>query len=222
MIVDERIISYINSLDSGNSDLCDEIREKAILDYVPIIRQETESLLKVLLRIKKPKRILEVGSAVGYSALIMSENIENDCHITTIERYEKRIQIAKANFVRAGKQDVITLIEGDALEVLEHLTEKYDFIFMDAAKGQYINFLPAIMKLLEIGGILVSDNVLLDGHIVESRYDIIRRNRTIHGRMLEYLDTITHMDELQTAIIPIGDGVTISTRLDVNREEVIS
>lgn len=222
MIVDERIISYINSLDSGNSDLCDEIREKAILDYVPIIRQETESLLKVLLRIKKPKRILEVGSAVGYSALIMSENIEKDCHITTIERYEKRIQIAKANFVRAGKQDVITLIEGDALEVLEHLTEKYDFIFMDAAKGQYINFLPAIMKLLEIGGILVSDNVLLDGHIVESRYDIIRRNRTIHGRMLEYLDTITHMDELQTAIIPIGDGVTISTRLDVNREEVIS
>lgn len=222
MIVDERIISYINSLDSGNSGLCNEIREQAILDYVPIIRQETESLLKVLLRIKKPKRILEVGSAVGYSALIMSENIEKDCHITTIERYEKRIQIAKANFVRAGKQDVITLIEGDALEVLEHLTEKYDFIFMDAAKGQYINFLPAIMKLLEIGGILVSDNVLLDGHIVESRYDIIRRNRTIHGRMLEYLDTITHMDELQTAIIPIGDGVTISTRLDVNREEVIS
>ncbi|NLZ81505.1 MAG: O-methyltransferase [Clostridiales bacterium] len=220
MIVNEKIISYINSLDTGNSKLCNEIREQAILDYVPIIRQETENLLKVLLRIKNPKSILEVGTAVGYSTLVMSENVEKDCHITTIERYEKRITLAKANFIRAGKQNMITLIEGDALEVLEHLTEKYDFIFMDAAKGQYINFLPSIMKLLDIGGILVSDNVLLDGNIVESRYDIIRRNRTIHGRMLEYLDTITHMDELQTAIIPIGDGVTISTRLDINREEV--
>lgn len=220
MIVNEKIISYINSLDTGNSQLCEEIRRQAILDHVPIIMQETEGLLKVLLKIKKPKHILEVGTAVGYSTLVMSENMETDCHITTIERFEKRIPIARANFLKAGKQNMITLIEGDALEVLESLTGKFDFIFMDAAKGQYINFLPSIMKLLEVGGILVSDNVLLDGHIVESRNDIIRRNRTIHGRMLEYLDTITHMEELQTAIIPVGDGVTISTRLDVKREEV--
>lgn len=220
MIVNEKIISYINSLDTGNSQLCQEIRKQATLTYVPIIRQETESLLKVLLQIKKPKRILEVGAAVGYSTLVMSENVDKDCHITTIERNEKRISLAKANIIKAGKEDMITLIEGDALEVLDHLEGKYDFIFMDAAKGQYINFLPSILKLLDMGGILVSDNVLLDGNIVESRYDIVRRNRTMHGRMLEYLDTITHMKELQTAIIPIGDGVTISTRLDRNREEV--
>lgn len=220
MIVNEKIVSYINSLDHGNSSLLNEIREKAILNHVPIIRQETENLLKVLLKIKSPKRILEIGAAVGYSSLVMSENVEKGCHITTIERNEKRISLAKGNFKRANKEDVITLLEGDALEVLERLTGKYDFIFMDAAKGQYINFLPHIMKLLDKGGILVSDNVLLDGDVVESRYDIVRRNRTMHARMLEYLDTITHMGELQTAIIPIGDGVTISTRLDVNREEV--
>lgn len=213
MIVDERMLSYIRSLDRCESPLIREIKQQALSDRVPIIRQETAGLLKVLLAMTKPKKILEVGTAVGFSALLMSESIAADARITTIENYEKRIPIAKENFRKAGKEDVITLIEGDAAEVMKTLPAGYDFIFMDAAKGQYIHFLPEVMRLLKVGGTLVSDNVLQDGDVVESRYAVTRRNRTIHSRMREYLWELTHMDNLQTIVLPIGDGVTVSTRL---------
>lgn len=213
MIVDERITTYINSLDTGNSDFVNELRRKAIADGVPIIRQETENLLKVLLRLTKPKHILEVGTAVGYSALLMSESMPSDATITTIEKYEKRIPIAKENFRLAGKEKVITLLEGDALEILERLEGSYEFIFMDAAKGQYIRFFPEVMRLLKQGGILVSDNVLQDGDLIESRYCVTRRNRTIHTRMREYLYELMHNKELQTSILPVGDGMTISVKI---------
>ena len=212
MIVNERIIAYINSLDSGNSDVCNEIEKQAIADQVPIIRKEMGNLLKVLIALKQPSKILEVGAAVGYSSILMSENMPDNCRITTIENYEKRIPIAKANFKKAGKEDVIILLEGDAMEVMAELETGYDFIFMDAAKGQYINFLPEVMRLLAPGGLLISDNVLQEGDIVESRYGITRRNRTIHTRMREYLYTITHMDELITSVVPIGDGITLSVK----------
>jgi len=212
MIVNERIVAYINSLDTGNSDVCNEIEKQAIVDQVPIIRKEMGNLLKVLIALKQPSRILEVGAAVGYSSILMSENMPDNCTITTIENYEKRIPIARANFRKAGKADVITLLEGDAMEVMAELETGYDFIFMDAAKGQYINFLPEVMRLLAPGGLLISDNVLQEGDIVESRYGITRRNRTIHTRMREYLSTITHMDELITSVVPIGDGITLSVK----------
>jgi len=212
MIVNERIVAYINSLDTGNSDVCNEIEKQAIVDQVPIIRKEMGNLLKVLIALKQPSRILEVGAAVGYSSILMSENMPDNCTITTIENYEKRIPIARANFRKAGKADVITLLEGDAMEVMAELETGYDFIFMDAAKGQYINFLPEVMRLLAPGGLLISDNVLQEGDIVESRYGITRRNRTIHTRMREYLYTITHMDELITSVVPIGDGITLSVK----------
>ena len=212
MIVNERIVAYINSLDMGNSDVCNEIEKQAIADQVPIIRKEMGNLLKVLIALKQPSRILEVGAAVGYSSILMSENMPDNCTITTIENYEKRIPIARANFRKAGKADVITLLEGDAMEVMSRLKTGFDFIFMDAAKGQYINFLPEIMRLLSPGGLLISDNVLQEGDIVESRYGITRRNRTIHTRMREYLYTITHMDELITSVVPIGDGITLSVK----------
>ena len=144
--------------------------------------------------------------------MLMEEYNPTDCRITTIENYEKRIPIAKENFLRAGKQNVIELIEGDAAYVLKELKEPYDFIFMDAAKGQYINFLPEIMRLLKSGGVLVSDNVLQDGDIIESRFAVTRRNRTIHKRMRDYLYEITHVKELTTSVLPIGDGVTISVK----------
>lgn len=213
MIVNPRITDYINSLDSGNGQICDSIAKEAVASYVPIIKKETEAFLKTLVSAKQPKAILEVGTAVGYSAILMSNHMPGNCHITTIEKYEKRIPIARENFKRAGKEEQITLLEGDAEDHLRTLQESYDFIFMDAAKGQYIHWLPMIMKLLSVGGILVSDNVLQDGDIVESRYAVERRNRTIHSRMREYLYTITHMDQLQTSIIPIGDGITVSVRL---------
>ncbi|MGN0291003.1 MAG: O-methyltransferase [Lachnospiraceae bacterium] len=212
MIVDERLVTYINSLDAGNTKILDEIEKEAVASYVPIIRKEMQSFLKVLLEIKRPARILEVGTAVGFSAILMAEYNPVDCEIVTIENYEKRIPIARSNFKRAGMEEKITLIEGDAQEVLKTLTTPFDFIFMDAAKGQYLNFLPDILRLLEENGILVSDNVLQDGDIIQSRFAVTRRNRTIHKRMREYLYELTHHEELATAVLPVGDGITISTK----------
>lgn len=211
-IVNERIVDYINSLDKGNSPVCNAIEKEALADGVPIIRKEMGNLLKVLLLLKQPQKILEVGTAVGYSSILMSENMPENCRITTIENYEKRIPVAKNNFKRAGKEEVITLLEGDAMDILKELDGMYDFIFMDAAKGQYINFLPELLRLMPAGGLLISDNVLQEGDIVESRYGVTRRNRTIHTRMREYIYTLTHAEQLETSIVPIGDGITLSVK----------
>ena len=192
--------------------MLDQIEREATADYVPIIRKEMQSFLKFLLAMKKPARILEVGTAVGFSAILMAEYDPVPCQITTIENYEKRIPIARENFKRAGKEAQIALLEGDAAEVLKTLEDPYDFIFMDAAKGQYIHFLPEILRLLAKDGVLVSDNVLQDGDVIESRFAVTRRNRTIHKRMREYLYTLTHSEELVTAVLPVGDGITLSTR----------
>jgi len=205
-------VTYINSLDTGNTAMLDQIEREATADYVPIIRKEMQSFLKFLLAMKKPARILEVGTAVGFSAILMAEYDPVPCQITTIENYEKRIPIARENFKRAGKEAQIALLEGDAAEVLKTLEGPYDFIFMDAAKGQYIHFLPEILRILEKDGVLVSDNVLQDGDVIESRFAVTRRNRTIHKRMREYLYTLTHSEELVTAVLPVGDGITLSTR----------
>ena len=212
MIVNERVVAYINSLNCGNSDICNTIEKEAIADEVPIIRKGMGNLLKVLLQLVQPERILEVGTAVGYSSILMSENMPHNCTITTIENYDKRIPVAKNNFKRAGKEDVITLIEGDALEVLKTLDGPYDFIFMDAAKGQYINYLPDIKRVLRKGGLLISDNILQEGEIVESRYAVTRRNRTIHARIREYVYELTHSEDFVTSIVPIGDGITLSVK----------
>lgn len=213
MIIDERLVTYINSLDTGNTETLDRIEKEAIETYVPIIRKEMQQYLKLLLSIKKPEKILEVGTAVGFSALLMAEYNPVPCHITTIENYEKRIPLARENFRRAGKESQITLLEGDAANILKTLEEPYDFIFMDAAKGQYIHFMPDILRLLAKDGILVSDNVLQDGDIIESRFIVTRRNRTIHKRMRDYLYELTHNEEIITSVLPIGDGITVSTRI---------
>ncbi len=213
MVVDERLVTYINSLDQGNTAILDTIEREALDSYVPIIRKEMQSFLKLLLAMQKPKRILEVGTAVGFSAILMAEYNLYPCEIVTIENYDKRIPIARENFMRAGKEKQITLIEGDATEVLKTLEEPFDMIFMDAAKGQYINFMPDILRLLKKDGVLVSDNVLQDGDIIESHFVVTRRNRTIHKRMREYLYELTHRDDLVTAVLPIGDGITVSTRV---------
>ena len=212
MIVDERLVTYINSLDTGNTEILDEIEREALENYVPIVRKEMQSFLKLILSIKRPARILEVGTAVGFSAILMAEYNPIPCEITTIENYEKRIPIAKQNFVRAGKEKQITLLEGDAADILKELREPFDFIFMDAAKGQYIHFMPEILRLLKPEGILVSDNVLQDGDIFESRYGIKRRNHTIHNRMREYLYALTHDEALDTVILETGDGMAISVK----------
>ena len=180
---------------------------------MPIIRPETASLLTFFIQLIQPKRILEVGTAVGYSALLMSEVMSDDAEITTIEKYEPRIAQAKVNFAKSPYGDRIHLLEGDAAEILKGLDGTYDLIFMDAAKGQYIHFLPDVMRLLKVGGILISDNVLQDGDIIESHYAVERRNRTIYKRMREYLYELKHNEHLMTSIVPIGDGATLSVKI---------
>ena len=214
MIVDDRMRAYINSLNPGNTELLEEIEREAVKAYVPIIRREMQSFLKFLLASVKPYRILEVGTAIGFSALLMREYAPEGCQITTIENYEKRIPIARENFIRAGKEKQITLLFGDALKILQGLeeTESFDFIFLDAAKGQYLSYLPEVVRLLSPGGILLSDNVLQDGDIIESRFAVERRNRTIHTRMREYLYQLTHREDLTTSILPLADGVTVSVK----------
>ena len=209
---DERLNAFIDSLDTGNTLFLNEIEKEAKETNVPIIRTQVQSLLKLLLAMRKPATILEVGCAIGFSALLMSEYGPEDCHITTIEKYEKRIPVARENFRRAGKEERITLLEGDAAEILQKMTGAYDMIFMDAAKGQYIHFLPDVLRLLAPGGILLSDNVLQDGNILESRFAVTRRNRTIHSRMREYLYELKHHPQLETVILPVGDGVTLSVK----------
>ncbi len=214
MIVDERMSAFIDSLDRGNTAFLDEIEQYAIETEVPIVRRSMQALLKFLLASAKPKNILEVGTAIGFSALLMSEYAPEDCHITTIEKYEKRIPIAKENFKKAGREDKITLLEGDATEILRDMEGSFDLIFMDAAKGQYLNFFPDVLRLLAPGGLLVSDNVLQDGDVVESRFAVTRRNRTIHARMRDYLYELKHNPELESVILPVGDGAALSVKLD--------
>lgn len=212
MIMDERTTAFINSLEQDIPPILSEIEKEAEKSDVPIIRTQTQGLIRLLLAMKKPMSILEVGCAVGFSALFMSEYAPEGCRITTIEKYEKRIPVAKENFKRAGKEDAIILLEGDAADWLKKLDGTYDFIFMDAAKGQYIHFLPDVLRLMPEGGILLSDNVLQDGDIIQSRYAVTRRNRTIHARMREYLYELKHHPQLETVILPIGDGVTVSVK----------
>ena len=212
MIVDERMVTYIRSLERPENPVIEAIEQEALESFVPIIRKETQSFLKVMMLMNRPARVLEVGTAVGFSAILMSEYLPEGSRITTIENYEKRIPIARNNFKRAGKEEQITLIEGDALEVMKTLEGPYAFIFMDAAKGQYIHWLPDVVRLLAPGGVLMSDNVLQEGELIESHYLVERRNRTIYKRMREYLYELKHHPQLMTSIIPLGDGVSLSVK----------
>ena len=215
MIVDERMRTYINSLNTGNTDFLEELEQTALETGVPVIRREMQSFIKTLLAMKKPKRILEVGTAVGFSTLLMCEYGLPELELVTIENYEKRIPIARENFKKAGREAQITLLEGDAGLILKELTGTFDLIFMDAAKGQYIHWLPDVLRLMHPGSVLVSDNVLQEGDLIESHYLVERRNRTIYKRMREYLYELKHHPCLETSIIPLGDGVTVSVKREV-------
>ncbi len=212
MITDERLASFINSFNTDYDDVITSIRKEAEENRVPIIRQEAGEFIKLLILMNKPKKILEIGTAVGFSAIFMSRFLDDDAHITTIENYPPRIAEAKKNFARAGTENRITLMEGDAQEILPGLDEQYDFVFMDAAKGQYGCFFSEAVRLLKPNGILLCDNVLQDGDVLESRFAVTRRNRTIHSRMREYLHDLTHDPRLDTAILNVGDGMSLSMK----------
>lgn len=193
-----------------------EMEKQAKKDHVPVIRRGTRDLLRYLLRTKRPGRVLEIGTAIGYSALFMKECLPESSRITTIEKVPMRLVEAKKNLAKYDPEQRIRLLEGDAVEVLASLVsdrETFDFVFMDAAKGQYLNFLPLVEALITPGGVLLSDNIMHEGDVLESRFAVTRRDRTIHGRMREYLWELNRNPGWETICLDLGDGVTISTRL---------
>jgi len=210
MIVNEHIEDYINSLDRDLPEELDRLEKWALDNKVPIIRKSMQSLLRFLLAERKPENILEIGAAIGFSTLFL-EHYAPQAKITTIEKVEMRLVHLRENI---KDHPGIALLEGDASDKLKELslnhTAGYDFIFLDAAKGQYMSFLEDIRKLIKKGGILVTDNVLLEGSIAESKFSIERRDRTIHKRMREYLYELTHCEDFETVVLPVGDGVTLS------------
>lgn len=219
MIVNERITDYLDSLSTRNSDLTEEIRKKAVSDRVPVIRRDSEALLKTVIAMVRPREVLEIGTGVAYSALVMKESIPEGSHITTVEDYPPRMEKAAENIRLSHAEDCITLIREDAGNVIPGLEEEsFDLIFLDAAKGQYASWLPHLLKCLKQNGVLFSDNVLQNGSVTESRFAIDRRDRTIHSRMREYLYLLTHTEGLCTSVVPTGDGTAISVKGMRNHE----
>ena len=215
MIVEPRLVEYLNSLETELPEHLAKLEAYAIEHEVPIIRKEAQSLLRFFLELKQPKRILEVGTAIGFSASLMCEYMPKDCHLTTIEKVPMRIVEAEKNLAALQRSQDVTFLTGDAEEVLKHLKEQgnqYDFVFMDAAKAQYMSFLAQILPMLPSGALLITDNVLQEGSIVESKYSITRRDRTIHMRMREYLYELKHNDALTTSIVAVGDGMALSVK----------
>lgn len=211
------IIDYLHAIQKEDSQYIEAIKKYAKQNHIPIIKDEVKQLLELLCIISKPKHILEIGTAIGYSSIILSKYLEEGGSITTIERSSQMVLQAKKNIKKAKKEKVITVLEGDAEIILPNLNKSFDLIFMDAAKGQYITFLPFCFKLLKDEGILVSDNVLQEGYIAKSRWSIPRRQRTIHQRMRKYLWEISHNPILKTVILPVADGLTISYKQKENR-----
>ena len=204
----ERITAFFESFDEELPKELADLQERALEEKVPIIRTSTQSLLRFILKSRRVEKILEIGTAVGFSALFMASNC--DAAITTIENYEKRLIQARDNFKRLDKKGQINLLEGDALSILEGLDDSYDLIFIDAAKGQYINYLPHAMRMCSSGGMIIADNIMQDLDILESKFAVRRRDRTIHKRINEYLYEVTHNERLNTILLSEGDGVAIS------------
>ena len=210
---DDYISKYIRLIQPKYDGILGDIQEEALNAEIPIIPHETARFLSTLLTVKKPKEILEIGTAVAISAGLMCRYIQPEGHVTTIDRYELMLAEAEKNVKRLGLEDKITIIRGDAAEVLKKLEGPYDFVFLDAAKGQYIQFLPDILRLMPIGGVFVADDVLQGGNIAKSRFTLPRRQRTIHKRMRNFLWDISHLDCLESSIIPIGDGIVFCTKI---------
>ena len=207
----ERIGVFSESLHAEETEALRELEKHALEKGIPIIRPHTRGLLQCILEMKEPGRILEIGTATGYSALVMYTYAPSPCSIVTIEKDEGRAAEARRSFDTFGAER-IELIEGDAAEILPELTGAFDLIFLDAAKGQYIRYLPELIRLLPPGGVLLTDNVLKEGEITASKFAVTRRNRTIHKRMREYLTAISRDERLRTVLLETGDGAAISVK----------
>ena len=216
----ERMEVFIEAMTPPGPVHLQDLELEALAAGVPIIRPQTQNLLRFFLTMKRPSRILEIGTAVGFSALFMQHYAPAECRIITIEKDRVRAQKARENFARYGRisteggQTGITLMEGDAIEVLGGIREdaSFDLVFMDAAKGQYIRFLPDAVRLLGSGGLLITDNILQEGEVLSSRFAVTRRNRTIHSRMRTYIRALMEEERLETLLLPTGDGAAVSLK----------
>jgi predicted O-methyltransferase YrrM len=202
---------YLRQLIPSNTGILKDLEEFALENGTPIVQKETAKFLELMITINRPKKILELGTAIGYSAILMNNASAGLSEITTIERDEKMIELAKANIEKYELQDKITILKGDCLEVLENLQDEYDMIFMDAGKGHYNHFLPHCLRLLKKQGVLIADNVLFRG-MVASKELVQRRKITIVKRMRSYLELVSSNDELITSVIPMGDGISVTVR----------
>lgn len=212
-IVNEAVENYIRHTLKDKEGLLRELEVYAEENSVPIVHKEVSDLLKVLIRMKKPKKILEVGCAIGYSSILFATTCEGDVDITTCERNPIMIDKAKENIKLAGFENNIKILEGDAAELLKDVEGEFDMIFLDAAKGQYQLFYDLVIDKLKVGGVLISDNILYKGMIADDKL-VVRRKKTIVKRMRDYLDYICNCDYLTTSLLPIGDGVAISYKED--------
>jgi predicted O-methyltransferase YrrM len=206
---------YIRGLIPDREGILKELENYAKANNVPIVQKESGRFLELMVNIKKPHRILELGTAIGYSAILMKLSGGKDCTIVTVERDNAMVETARNNFKKYGMEDDIEIIEGECLEVLETLKDSYDIIFMDAGKGHYNHFLPHCKRLLDSEGVLIADNVLFRG-MVASRELLIRRKITIVKRMKSYLELISKDDEYVTSVIPMGDGISVTTRRNIH------
>lgn len=208
----QRMEVFIEAMTPPSPPSLRGLEQEALADQVPIIRPQTRNLLRFFIAMKRPARILEIGTAVGFSALFMQHFAPADCRIVTIEKDPERAEKARRNFER--HRSSIELLEGDAEQILGGIREdaSFDLIFMDAAKGQYIRYLPHALRLLKSGGILLTDNILKEGEILSSRFAVTRRNRTIHARMRAYVRALMEEPQLETLLLSAGDGTAVSMK----------
>ena len=211
-IINEDILHYLRTEQKQLTGSLGELEELAHENGVPVIPHETVVFLQFLLKQKQPKNVLEIGTAIGFSASLKAETLGEDAKITTIDRFPVMIEKAKKNFEKLGLTDQVTLLEGDAADLLSSLEGPYDFIFMDSAKSKYITFLPECLRLLSDDGVLMVDDVFQAGTVLQPIEEIPRKNRSIHRHLNEFLEEITKSSELTSTLLPLGDGVALISK----------
>lgn len=211
-IINEDILHYLRTEQKQLTGALGELEELAHENGVPVIPHETVVFLQFLLKQKQPKNVLEIGTAIGFSASLMAETLGKDAKITTIDRFPVMIEKAKANFTKLGLEDQVTLLEGDAADLLSTLEGPYDFIFMDSAKSKYITFLPDCLRLLSDDGVLMVDDIFQAGTVLQPIEEIPRKNRSIHRHLNEFLEEVTKSPELTSTLLPLGDGVALLSK----------
>ena len=215
-VVKEEIVSFMRERQAPVTDALKELEEFARRENIPIIPHETVAFFRLFLQTMKPKSILEIGTAIGFSALLMAEQVP-DAKIMTIDRNEEMIGFARENFARFDQRKQITLLEGDAVDLLEHIEQRFDLIFMDSAKSKYIVFLPEVLKRLEVGGVVILDDIFQGGDVARDIMEVRRGQRTIYRGLQRLFDATLDHPSLTTSLIPLGDGILMIRK---NQEDI--